>query len=226
MTSPGEITAPKQLRDVYAAPARPAVAKQIDHLDEHCRALIAHSPFFVLATAGTDGTADASPRGGPPGFVRVLDEHHLAFGDLAGNNRLDSYENIAGHHGVGMLFFLPGRDETLRVNGTATLSTDDDLLDACMIGDIRPRLVVHVRVDAAYIHCAKALLRSRLWHTDSWPDLSALPSTACMLRDHYGLPELDLAGVEKRLEESYRSTTWLAGGKADASPQPAPQPLT
>src|SRR3954471_6493023 len=84
-----EISTSEQLRDVYDPPAKPAVAKQIDHLDEHCRAFIAHSPFFVLATAGADGTADASPRGGPPGFVRVLDDHHLAFGDLSGNNRLD-----------------------------------------------------------------------------------------------------------------------------------------
>jgi PPOX class probable FMN-dependent enzyme len=190
------------------------VAKQIDHLDGHCRALIAHSPFLVMATAGADGRCDSSPRGGPAGFVRVLDDHRLAIPDLAGNNRLDSLENILEHPGVGLLFFVPGLDETLRVNGAAQLSNDVAVLDVCTINDVRPRLVVAVRVEAAYIHCAKALRRSGLWQPELWPDTSGLPTIACVLRDHYALPDLDLAAVEERLAQSYQLTMWLAGGEA------------
>jgi hypothetical protein len=94
------ITSRAQLRELYPAPSRPAVAKQIDYLDDHCRALIAHSPFLVMATAGADGRCDSSPRGGPAGFVRVLDDHRLGIPDLAGNNRLDSLENILEHPAV------------------------------------------------------------------------------------------------------------------------------
>jgi PPOX class probable FMN-dependent enzyme len=190
------------------------VAKQIDHLDGHCRALIAHSPFLVMATAGADGRCDSSPRGGPAGFVRVLDDHRLGIPDLAGNNRLDSLENILEHPGVGLLFFVPGLDETLRVNGAAELRTDAAILDVCTINDVRPRLVVAVRVEAAYIHCAKALRRSGLWQRELWPDTSGLPTIACMLRDHYASPDLDLAAVEERLAQSYQLTMWLAGGEA------------
>jgi uncharacterized protein len=208
------ITSRAQLRQLYPAPSRPAVAKQIDHLDGHCRALIAHSPFLVMATAGADGKCDSSPRGGPAGFVRVLDDHRLGIPDLAGNNRLDSLENILDHPGVGLLFFVPGLDETLRVNGAAQLRTDAAVLDVCTINDVRPRLVVTVRVEAAYIQCAKALRRGGLWQRERWPDTSGLPTIACMLRDHYALPDLDLAVVEERLAQSYQLTMWLAGGEA------------
>jgi uncharacterized protein len=206
------ITSVDELRAVYRPPSRPAVAKQIDHLDGNCRAFIAHSPFVTVATADADGRCDVSPKGGPPGFVRVLDDHQLAVPDLSGNNRLDSLENLVANAGIGLLFLVPGFGETLRVNGRATISTDPDVLAACAVGDVTPRVAVVVTVEEAYVHCAKALRRSGLWEPERWPDLAALPSAACMLRDHYGLPEMDVAAVERRLEESYDRTLWLAGG--------------
>jgi uncharacterized protein len=222
------ITSVEELRGLYRPPARPALAKQLDRLDGHCRALIAHSPLVMVASAGADGRSDASPRGGPPGFVRVLDDHRLCFGDLAGNNRLDTLENLLDRPGVGLLFLVPGLDETLRVNGRAAVTTDPDVLDRCALDGLRPRVAVGVDVDEVYIHCAKALRRGGVWQPDRWPDLSDLPTVACMLRDHYSLPDLDEAAVQQRLDESYEVTMWLAGG--DTPPitgdTPAPSPAS
>jgi hypothetical protein len=202
-----------ELRTLYGSPTRPALAKQLDRLDEHCRALIAHSPLVVVASVDHAGRSDASPRGGPPGFVRVLDDHRLCFADLAGNNRLDTLENLLERPGIGLLFLVPGLDETLRINGRAQLTTDPEVLDSCVVAGVRPRLAVGVVVEEAYIHCAKALRRGGAWRPDAWPDLSDLPTIACMLRDHYALPELDdEMAVRRRLDESYAVTMWLAGG--------------
>lgn len=212
------VTNDDELRSIYQMPSKPAVAKEIDHLDGHCRALIEHSPFVVLATGSTDGSSDASPRGGPAGFVKVLDEHRLAVPDLSGNNRLDSFQNILERPGVGMLFFVPGLEETLRVSGQARLETDPAVLDVCTVHDVRPRLVVTVTVTSAYIHCAKAVRRSGIWRQEEWPSLGDMPTIACMLKDHYALPGLDTEGVERRLADSYRRTMWLAGG--DTPPIP------
>jgi PPOX class probable FMN-dependent enzyme len=220
----GAVTSEGGLREIYRPPSPTAVAKQIDHLDHNCRAFIAHSPFVVVSTADDTGRCDTSPKGGPPGFVRVLDDHHLAIPDLSGNNRLDSLQNLVRSDGIGLLFLVPGMGETLRVNGRATVTTDTAVLDACALDDLRPRVAVGVTVEEAYIHCAKALRRSGLWDPDAWPDLSDLPSAACMLRDHYALPGMDVAAVERRLEESYDRTLWLAGG--DTPPVAGDQPPT
>lgn len=220
----GAVTSAGGLREIYREPSRPAVAKQIDHLDHNCRAFIAHSPFVVVSTADDSGRCDTSPKGGPPGFVTVLDEHRLAIPDLSGNNRLDSLQNIVRSNGIGLLFLVPGLGETLRVNGRAMVTTDPAVLDACTFDDLRPRVAVGVTVEEAYIHCAKALRRSGLWDPDAWPDLSDLPSTACMLRDHYALPDMDVAAVERRLDQSYDRTLWLAGG--DTPPVEGDRPPT
>jgi PPOX class probable FMN-dependent enzyme len=165
-----------------------------------------------MATADAGGRCDVSPKGGPPGFVRVLDEHHLGIPDLSGNNRLDSLQNLVANPGIGLLFLVPAFGETLRVNGRAAISTEPTVLDACAVGDVAPRVVVLVTVEEAYIHCAKALRRAGLWEPEQWPDLADLPSAACMLRDHYDLPDMDVTAVERRLAESYARTLWLAGG--------------
>lgn len=210
------ITSVEGLREIYRPPSRPAVAKQIDRLDANCRAFIAHSPFVTVATADAEGRCDVSPKGGPPGFVRVLDDHHVGIPDLSGNNRLDSLQNLVGNAGIGLLFLVPGFGETLRVNGRATISTDPSVRAACPVGEVEPRVVVVGAVDEAHLHCAKALRRSGLWEPARWPDLAELPSAACMLRDHYGLPDMDVAAVERRLAQSYDRMMWLAGG--DAAP--------
>ena len=199
------------LRAVYPDPGARGQAKVINALDDNCRAFLAHCPFFVLASADDDGRADASPKGGPPGFVHVLDDGHVAWADLAGNNRLDSFQNVVTNPSVGLLCVIPGLDETLRINGTATLSTDPGLCAQLAIGDKVPRVAVVVAVDEAYIHCAKAFRRGAVWRPAEWPDRSAMPTMACMLRDHTGLnvePEV----IEATLERSYEQTLWEPGG--------------
>lgn len=202
------------LRDHYREPSRSSVAKQIDHLDAHCATFIGRSPLVVLATSSADGSCDVSPKGGRPGFVRVLDPLRLALGDLSGNNRLDSMRNVVERPGVALLFVIPGLGETLRVNGTATITTDPEVLDACQDGDVRPRVAIGVDVGAAYLHCGKALRRSGAWNARTWPDRADLPSAACILRDHAALPGVDAAAVQARLDEAYASELWAVGGEA------------
>lgn len=157
------LTSVGDLRAHYRTPSRSSLAKQIDHLDGHCATFLARSPFVVVASASADGSCDVSPKGGRPGFVRVLDPHRLAIPDLGGNNRLDSLRNLVERSGVALLFCIPGLGETLRVNGTATITTDPDVLDACADGTLRPRVAIGVDVQEVYLHCGKALRRSELW---------------------------------------------------------------
>jgi uncharacterized protein len=161
-----------------------ALAMQIDHLDEHCRAFLARCPFVVLASTNVDGTGDASPKGGPPGFVQVLDEHHLAMPDLPGNYRLDGLRNIVRDPAVGLLCMIPGKGETLRVNGRGHVVRNDEVLDRCTINGQRPIVAVVVEVREAFLHCSKAFHRSSLWDPAGWPDLSDLASMATMVQDH------------------------------------------
>src|SRR5262249_14996785 len=155
------------------------IDKVIQHLDHHCADFLARSPFFVLSTANAEGVCDGSPKGGPPGFARVLDEHRLAWADFSGNNRLDSFQNLVANDSVALLFMIPGLDETLRVNGTAALVTDPALREEFAIDGKAARVVVVVTVAEAYIHCAKALRRAGLWSPESWLDPSELPSAVC-----------------------------------------------
>lgn len=210
MPFPAAITGDSALRVLYREPHELVVRKQIDRVDAAARSFIAASPFFVLATSHPGG-ADASPRGGPPGFVTVLEEHRLVFGDLSGNNRLDSLTNLLLEPNVGLVFLVPGVDETLRVNGRATLTTDPDILHATTVDGRAPRLAVGIDVDECFIHCAKAFRRSRLWDPASWPTGDDRPSAACVLRDHLGL-DVDAAVIEADLEVAYRTTLWEPGG--------------
>lgn len=176
----------EQLREHYPPAQGRALSKQLDHLDPHCIAFIGLSPFAVLATGGAAGQLDASPRGGAPGFVQVLDRHTLLLPDAKGNNRLDSFSNIAETGRAGLLFMIPGVDETLRVNGEASLSDDAALL-ALFAGERNPpRLVMRLRVAEAYLHCAKALMRSHLWDSAAQVERSVLPSMGQMISDQTG----------------------------------------
>ncbi len=175
------------LRGLYAQPTERPLKKQLRALDRHCERFISLSPFVVLATAGHGGPLDSSPRGGDPGFVKVLDPHTLLIPDAPGNNRLDSLENISASGQIGLLFLIPGVDETLRVNGTAVLSLDEADRLLCVDARRQPKLVIRVTVRDAYLHCAKALMRSRLWSADAQVDRSVLPSTGEMLKDHTGI---------------------------------------
>jgi PPOX class probable FMN-dependent enzyme len=164
------------------------VRKQLTALDVHCQRFIGLSPFVVLATAGAAGALDASPRGGAPGFVQCLDAHTLLIPDAPGNNRLDTLENIVATGHLGLLFLVPGVDETLRVNGRAVLSRAPDDIARCSTDKRTPVLVIRVAVQEAYLHCAKALMRSALWSPQARVDRAVLPTAGQMLMDHTGIP--------------------------------------
>lgn len=177
----------EHLRSLYAPPGERARRKQLSALDAHCRRFIELSPFLVLATSSAEGHLDASPRGGLPGFAKVSSCGQLLIPDAPGNNRLDSMQNIIERGQVGILFFVPGVDETLRVNGTAVLSTAPEDISACH-GERRvPKVVIKVRVREAYLHCAKALMRSELWQPSAHVDRSALPTMGQMINDQTGI---------------------------------------
>ena len=177
----------EHLRGLYAAPRERALKKQIAVLDMHCRRFIELSPFAVVASTSAALTMDASPRGGAPGFIKALNERTLLIPDAPGNNRLDTLENIIATGTLGLLFMIPGVDETLRVNGSARLSCAAEHLQA-FAGEKRlPKLVIEVTVDEAYLHCAKALMRSSLWQASAQVSRSVLPTMGQMINDQTGI---------------------------------------
>jgi PPOX class probable FMN-dependent enzyme len=209
----GVITTEAELRALYRMPSEVVVQKVLASLDVHARTFISAAPFVLAGTASPDGTSDVSPKGGPPGFVVVLDDEHLAIPDLSGNNLLDSIANIVNGSGVGLLFLIPGMDETLRVNGLACVTTDPSVLDSCAVKDRRPRAAIGVTVTQQYMHCAKAFRRSELWNATSWPDRSVLPSLGCILRDQMAAFEgVPTDKLDQMLEADYAATLWQPGG--------------
>lgn len=191
----------EQLRSLYAEPGERALAKQLAQLDGHCLRFVALSPLCIVASGGTAGALhDASPRGGPPGFVKAPDVHTLLLPDAGGNNRLDTLTNLLQDPRIGLLFMVPGVDETLRVNGTARLRDEALYTDFFTAERQRPRLVIEVQVQEAYLHCSKALMRSRLWQADTQVDRAVLPSLNQMIHDQLGLaaePESHVAMLQR-----------------------------
>jgi PPOX class probable FMN-dependent enzyme len=177
------ITTEAGLRERFAAPSRLATLKQLDRLDHNCRRFIELSPFLCMATARQGGLADNSPRGDAPGFVQVLDERTLLIPDRPGNNRLDSMVNIIHNPNVGLLFFIPGVTETLRVNGRARLVIRPELLAPFAVRERVPQVAILVEVVETFLHCSKALIRSRLWQADARVERKALPSLGRMIAD-------------------------------------------
>lgn len=175
-----------QLRTLYPMPKERALRKQLDALDDHCRRFVALSPFVVVASGDAAGGLDASPRGGAPGFVRCVDAHTMLIPDAPGNNRLDTLENIVATGRIGLLFMIPGVDETLRVNGGARLTVAPERLSAFADDSRPPKLVIEVSVREAYLHCAKALMRSSLWDPATRIDRAALPTMGRMIADQIG----------------------------------------
>jgi len=190
------------LRNLYGEPSPRAARKVLSRLDKHCRAFIGLSPFLVIGTASADGRSDVSPRGDAPGFVAVLDDRTLLLPDRLGNNRVDTLSNVVENPNVGLLFFVPGMNETLRINGTASVVTDPGLLEPLAAGGKVPASGLLIRVDEAFLHCAKALIRSKLWEPESRIDRGSFPSMGRMLADQIGL---DVAETERLSEESIRT---------------------
>ena len=177
------ITSLAELRALVGEPSEQAVRKDIGRLDEHCRRFISLAPFLLLGTSGAAGRCDVSPKGDAPGFVLVLDERTLAIPDRPGNRRLDSLQNIFENPHVGLLFLVPGLDETLRVNGSARVVRDPDLLRRLAVGDRAPTVAIVVQVEECYLHCAKAFLRSDLWNPAKQLAREQFPSLGRVLRD-------------------------------------------
>jgi uncharacterized protein len=188
-----------QLRDVYAPAIERARKKSLRQLDAHCRRFIELSPFVCMGTVGSGG-ADVTPRGDQPGFVLVLDETTLAMPDWPGNNRLDSLENLEEDSRVGLLFMIPGFEESLRVNGRAEISFADDLLARW---ERRPKSALLIRVEEAFLHCGKAMIRSRLWDPAARVERSALPSYGQMMKDQIEIGDT-AAEIEASVAEGYR----------------------
>ena len=195
-----------ELRALFPQPTHNSWRKQIDRLDEHCHDLIAASPIVFVATANADGRCDVSPRGGPPGWVRALDEHRLLLPEGKGNNRLDSLSNLLQNPWIGLLFVIPGRNETLRVNGRATITTDPELLASVPLRGRVPTAAIGVEAEEVFTHCGKAFIRSELWDPETWPDRDGLPSPAEVLRAHTGSATVEEA--QARLDESYSQRLW------------------
>lgn len=205
---PAEVIANEgELREVVRAPSGYVVSKQQDRLDRFTRAFIELSPFMIMATADSDGRADATPRGDPPGFVQVLDDGLLLIPDRKGNNRLDSMRNILTNPHAGTLFMIPGRKESLRVNGRATITRDPSLLEMCALNGRAPKLGILLEVEEVFFHCGASIAHSGAWDPSTWPDTSALATIGQALKEQAAeeLKDVDVQELDQDLDEWNRN---------------------
>jgi uncharacterized protein len=195
---------PRQLREIYGAPNERSLKKELTRFDRHCRNFIGLSPFLVIASSDPSGRCDASPKGDMPGFVRVVDDTTLLIPDRLGNNRVDTLGNLLARPGVGLIFFVPGINETLRVNGRASVTTDPALLEPLAVNGKAPRSGILVSADEVYFHCGKALIRSDLWNPEKQLRRSEFPSLGRILADQIG-GGITVEESERLTAESYRT---------------------
>jgi PPOX class probable FMN-dependent enzyme len=197
------VTTEAQLRSVIGSPNNRVIKKQIACLDAHSRAFIARSPFLLVSSCDASGNMDVSPKGDPSGFVRVLDDKTLAIPDRPGNRRADTLRNILINPNVGLLFLLPGKQETLRVNGAARIVRDRWVREPMAVAGKLPEFAIVVHVNEVFFHCAKCVIRSKLWESSSWPDLDGLASLAQAMVDQGKLDE-SLEEMEALIEKDKR----------------------
>ncbi len=189
------------LRALIPAPPPGGVwDKTLPFLEDHSRAFIASSPFVMIASSDPSGHMDISPKGDPPGFVQVLDDKTLAIPDRPGNGRADTFRNLLSNPRIGLYFLVPGRSETLRISGSATLVRDQWLLDQMAVKERPAQLAIVVNVEEAFFHCAKCIVRSNLWDTGDWEDVSHLASLGKIMRDQLKL-EVPAEAIEKSLDK-------------------------
>ncbi|MEO4040380.1 pyridoxamine 5'-phosphate oxidase family protein [Hoeflea sp. CAU 1731] len=197
----------EELRTVFREPHVGAVRKEMKTLDQHAKGFLSRSPFVVIGSQDAEGNADATPKGDKPGFVIILDDTTIAIPDRPGNNRLDTWENVVENPAVGLLFLIPGMNETLRINGIGRLTADDDLRQKFAVGE-RPALaVLVVEIKAVFMHCAKAFMRSHLWQPDTWPDRNEMPTLGQIMRDQLALAESG-EELDANLADGYKKTMW------------------
>lgn len=198
------ITSEEELRDLFGESSHVVKHKTLDRIDHHCKDFIAKSPLLFMATSDSSGFCDVSPRGDAAGFVHVMDESWLVIPERPGNRRFDSLRNILSNPRVGLVFVIPGLKETLRINGSAVLIRDEDLLDLLSVQGKRPWLGIGVRVDECFIHCAKAFMRSQVWEPGFWLAREQLPNPSRIIADHVNQDHVTEESVAKALQDSYK----------------------
>ncbi|MBQ0971191.1 pyridoxamine 5'-phosphate oxidase family protein [Streptomyces sp. RK31] len=199
------LTSTEQLRELYPQPNENALRKEIDHLTDETRALIGCASLVLVGSADAEGRADVTPRGGPPGFVAVLDGRTLAIPDATGNKRLDTLQNVVETGRVGLLFVVPGRTTTLRVNGSAFVTARPELLGQLTAVGKSPVSAIVVRIEQAYPHCPKSLMRGNAWQPEKWVPADAQPSSAQVTLAQLNLPGLTVEQIEEIERESLRT---------------------
>ncbi len=202
------VTSKSELRELFGTPMERAILKEHAELDAHCRAFIALSPFVLVATASARGRCDVSPKGDAPGFVHVLDPKHLVIPDRPGNKRFDGMGNLLDNPQIGLIFLVPGREDTLRVNGRAWIVRDTDVLEPLSAMGKVPPLAIGVEVEECFMHCAKAFRRSGLWDTARWPDASALANPQRILFDHAAVHDKPYEEYERESLERLKTTLY------------------
>lgn len=193
----------EELEELQGKPGRLASNKVINYLDSHIQQFLARSPLVIVSTADASGNCDSSPRGDHPGFTHILDEKHLIIPERPGNRRMDSLRNILENPHIGLLFFIPGLEETLRINGEAVIVKDPELMDKLKSNGHIPPVAIVVKAEECYVHCAKALIRSKVWSPEYWPDKNSLDPPAKMLAAHSKLSDVDEKEVQQALNISY-----------------------
>ena len=203
-----DVTNETKLRTIYKEPHEIAVRKVLPELDKHSRHFIELSPFLVLSTVRADGYCDASPRGDAPGFVRILDDNNLFLPDRPGNNRLDSLTNIIKNPGIGLLFMIPGLDMTLRANGKAHIVSDITLLEPSMVNKRIPKSGLKIKINECYIHCGKAIRRSKIWSNEMHIKKGTFPSIGKIIKDQLAPPGMTIEDLDNFAEEAYKNTLY------------------
>nr|WP_295467582.1 pyridoxamine 5'-phosphate oxidase family protein [Mesorhizobium sp.] len=201
------ITSRDELRRVYKPASENSLRKELKALDSHCVSFIGRSPFVLIGTSDGKGHADVTPKGDRPGFVAVLDSGTVAIPDRPGNNRLDTLENLLAEPSIGLLFLIPGMDETLRINGRAKITADDGLRARFEVDGKLPQSVILVEVEAAYMHCAKAFMRSQLWYPETWPARASMPTLGQILKDQLALDQ-SAEAMDTWLDNAYAKSMW------------------
>lgn len=197
-----------ELRELIGEPMDLAVVKALPRLDPLCKKFIGMSPFLCLGTSDASGNGDVSPRGDPPGFVQVIDDETIVIPERPGNRRVDSLCNIVTNPNVGLLFFVPGLEETLRVNGRAEVVRDPELLATMAVNRKAPKLAIRVKIDQAFLHCAKALKRSKLWDDSRFQEKSAFPSIGRAILQQTKTTDISGEEVDQLVEEDYRDNMY------------------
>ncbi len=210
MADQHRIATAAELRRLYGHVDGLAAVKSLPKMDSYAREYIARSPFLCIATSGAGGRADVSPRGDKPGFVQVLDDSSLAIPDRPGNNRLDTMENILTNPNVGLIFMIPGFEDTLRINGKATITADPVILERAMVDRKQPKAAIRVAVEESFFHCAKAFRRARLWQPDAIVERTVMPTLARIILEQTAAAEAppraeDVAACDVALEEDYKT---------------------